>query len=218
MMVADEGGFVEADYQQPKPYPTPKQIEPQEERRMKPKSSRGLLPKRWPIKVLVRIPRKNGEEWFFDKARRQKDRDTGEEYFRMKSMKQNAKPSAFKNMVASNRGLFVEVFSPSPSEFYPCNFDGSAVSAMNEDQKQFYASEVNRAHMRWQKKGFWEKYGTIVLPIALIGIFAFSLIMIMYGINQYVTPQLNSLGNQLVQIAEALGRGAVAVKGIAPVA
>jgi len=76
--------------------------------------------KRWPVNVKIRIARKNGEEWFFDRARRVTDKVTRKEYYQLRKTKAKAKPALFKNMVKTNCGLWTEFFSPSPHEFYPC--------------------------------------------------------------------------------------------------
>ena len=170
---------------------------------------------RWPVKTLIRIPRRNGEEWYFDRARRVVDKTTKKEFYRLRKSKTNAKAVYFKNMVRTNQGLFTELYSPSPNEFYPVNFNRNELKPMNEDQKMFWADEVYRSHLRWQKKSFWNKYGQIVLPITLIGLFTFSLVLVMYGANEWMLPALQKYGAKINEIVQTLEGATVALKGTA---
>jgi hypothetical protein len=175
-----------------------------------------LMRWRWPIRTLIRIPRKNGEEWFFDRARRMTDKETRKDYYRLRKMKTNAKAVLFKNMVRTNDGLYTELYSPSPNEFYPIQSDARNLTPMNEDQKMFWADEVYRSHLRWQKRSFWEKYGQIILPITLIGLFTFSLVLVMYGANEYMLPALERYGAKIDQIVRTLSEGAAQLQAAKP--
>ena len=160
--------------------------------------------RRWPVNLIIKIPRKNGYDLHFDRARRVVEKETGKEYYRIRKLKQDAKASMFKHMIRTNSGLYVELYSPSPSEYFPITMNDSEVIVMNEDQKMFLADQVYRAHTKWAKRSWWDKYGTIVLPITLIGIFTFSLVLIMYGANEYALPAMQKLGAQLAQVADKL--------------
>lgn len=160
---------------------------------------------RYPVNVIIHIPRKNGEELYFDKAQRRTDKHDGKLFFRLKRMGKNAPAYAFESMIRTNKGLYAELYSPAPGEFYQCHLDNDPIKKkvvimgddgipttqelpfggirpLNVDQKNFYAEEIDRTHRRWQKqKGFLDK----MLPILLVAIFAFSLILMMWGYAEY---------------------------------
>mgnify|MGYP000005723713 CR=1 FL=1 len=78
-----------------------------------PKERKSLNPLNWlsgymyPVNVIVHIPRSSGQEIFFDRARRIKDKKSQKERYYFKKMKCNTKPAVFKNMIRTNKGLFV---------------------------------------------------------------------------------------------------------------
>lgn len=78
---------------------------------------------RWPVNVKIRIARRNGEEWYFDRAKRIRDKETKKEYYLLRKMKAKAKVAIFKNMIRTNKGLWVEFYSPSKYEYYPCKIE-----------------------------------------------------------------------------------------------
>lgn len=174
----------------------------------------------WPINVKVIIPRKNGEEWYFDKARRYKDQK-GKIKFKLKNMKDDVNPVAFGHMVQTNKGLFVELYSPAKGEYYPCETDSDgktttmkytdsktgevvektttvyAVRPMPVDQKHFYADGVDYLHTRWQnKKGLLEKY----MPVILFILFIFGFVMMTYAMANYGIPGIQDAADKAVGV------------------
>ena len=194
-----------------------------------------IIKRRWPVNVLIRYPRKGGEEWWFDRARREKDKITRKEYYKIRKLKAKAKPALFKNMVESNNGLFAEFYSPSPHEYYPCKIkagwvaDGALypceltpeevitlstgeriekrgeVIPMNEDQKMFWADVVHHQEERWRRIGFWEKYGGIIMPIMVIALMAFAFVFMSYAYANYIVPANMKIGGALERLYEKLG-------------
>lgn len=164
---------------------------------------------KWPVNVLIRMPRSGGQEFFFDKARRITEEKTKKQVYRLRKTKVNVKPASFKNMIRTNKGLFVEVYSPTPDEFYPCKMaDGGSVVVMNEDQKMFYADELDKLYHRWDKKTWWDKYGATVMYVTMPAITALAIVLIFYGYNEYGIDALKQAQHYWRQVAE-LGKGAL---------
>lgn len=137
------------------------------------------------INVILRIPRSSGEELFFDKAKRMKEKRTGKEYFQLRKSKAKAPSVAFTRVSKTNNGYYVELYNPAPGEYYPCEqAENGSVKPMDIEQKNFYAEQVDVAHRRWAaKKGLLEK----ILPILLVAIFALAIVLVLYGFSNYGT-------------------------------
>jgi len=91
-----------------------------------------LIKWKWPINVKIRYPRSGGEKWWFDRARREKDKITKKEFYKIRGLNAKAKAALFKNMVETNRGTYVEFYSPSPYEYYPCKIEEKTINNRQE--------------------------------------------------------------------------------------
>lgn len=148
------------------------------------------------INVIIRVPRQNGSEIFFDKAIRKRDKKTGKEFYYLKRSKRNAPAMAFQELTRTNRGVFAELYSPAPGEYHEVTFEKGNVKAMRTEQKNFYVDQIKHSYERWQnKKGVLDK----LMPVLMIAMFAFAIILIFWGFSRYgidaIATNIKAVGN-----------------------
>lgn len=155
---------------------------------------------RYPLKCLVVVKRQSGPELFFDRARRNIDKQTQKEWFVLKKMGP-CKSTSFRNTIRSNKGLYSMMYSPGRSEFSPLSFKDDTtvmvenletkemrpvnvpiVTPLEEDQRDFLASMYERAYTRYNRKvGLLQQLLPVLAPIIL----AFALILVFWGYSNY---------------------------------
>lgn len=71
---------------------------------------------RWPVTVEIQQERQNGTFIFLDKGRR--EIKEGREHYKLKKLKHTFPAQPFKNIVNSNKGPYLKIFSPQPGVYY----------------------------------------------------------------------------------------------------
>lgn len=124
---------------------------------------------RWPVKVVVR--EKRGDYFFeyFDKGRREFDKDKHIIY-KLKTGKRVTRPVEYDYISPGN---VLHVFSPDPENFIPTTFDSkdSKYKVLDTDTRQWTLMRYRSMWERYNPKSGWEKWAWIlVILITCIGI------------------------------------------------
>ena len=56
--------------------------------------------------------------------------------------------------------------------------------------------------IRWQSRGWWEKYGPMILPVVTIAMLAFGFLIMAYSYDKYIVPAQQRLGGSVNALAE----------------
>src|SRR3990167_8705150 len=127
--------------------------------------------KAYPVRVTIFETRKDGTKICYDKARRVKDKN-GEYYYELKSRKLKTKPQDLKNIFIDEKGKdHLVLYSENPKEISSMYINKPEhLHPLDEDLDFWRATEMEKAFLRWQKKGSLDKWLPIIaIFIILIG-------------------------------------------------
>lgn len=127
----------------------------------------GLIPvHKWPAKILIIEPRDDGKSHTFlvDKGRRVYDSETGETYYLIKNERLRIKGTSYKQFY-HDIAIF---FRHSKDELVPCRIIGDKIEPIDQDMKFWWVNNYKWSRFAFDKKSFWEKYGSILIMAILV--------------------------------------------------
>jgi hypothetical protein len=158
-----------------------------------------ILPrKRFPVRVDLWEERANGYSFRSDRAGRIKKPD-GTFYYRLKGKKENTKPSAYDNIMTTNKGLKLLLYSPGPGEYYPIKFDKGTISTIDEDMKFWFAQQIKQAYERAATHSMLERF----MPAIMMVMFAVSMCILFYALPNYSSMLAQPWQNVASSITQA---------------
>lgn len=164
----------------------------------------------WPVDVTIFEKRGSNMYVMKDRGKRTMN-DRGEIVYKLKNRKMDTKPGKFEHTYIGRKGKhFLYLFSPSIDEFDPILIgekDTSGIEIIDEDMRQWLSQRYRQAYEKWQKKGKWEQYGSVIMMIGV----AIGTMLVLYvtwnGIAD-VTAQFHGISNSLASVAEDISQTA----------
>lgn len=129
----------------------------------------GIIPiHKWPAKILIIEPRDDNKGHIFktDKGRRIYDETTGESYYLIKNERLRIKGANYKQFY-NDVAIF---FRHSKDELVPCKVEGDKIIAIDQDMKFWWVQNYKWSRFAFDKKGFFEKYGSVIIMVLLLAI------------------------------------------------
>jgi len=149
--------------------------------------------KRYDIDVRIYSKRKNGYKTWTDKGAYLKNKKTGEVYgFKLKHDKTLLQPPAFDMLMSGTKGNCLHLLQLTSDEYFVLNPDIDLNEQLDANSKtiklkviegdiQLWATQmIDKLYSMYDRKGFWDKYGSYVV----FGIVAIMCIILIYMIVQ----------------------------------
>ena len=165
-----------------------------------------FMERRFPVLVPLFIERKGHWSFRLDTATRKKD-ENGIEYYHLRNTKKDVKPPHYENIIETVRGHVLPLFSPSESEYRELNLNGSNVTVMDEDMKQWYKYWVKKAYADWAPEmSLWVRY----MPVIFLAVLGGIVIVVLY----IITGDLALATSAATNAANTLNNAVTGIQGV----
>lgn len=173
----------------------------------------GMIPvHKWPAKILLIEPRDDGTGHVFkvDKGRRIYDEKTGETYYLIKNERLRIKGTSYKHFY-NDIAIF---FRHAKDELVPCKVSGDKIIPIDQDMKFWWVQNYKWSRFAFDKKSFFEKYGSVIIMGILIAFIIVITSVVFNGLSDIAALQneglktlsasINSLAAQTNPVASSM--------------